>query len=436
MRFKVLASANRAIHIAAFKQIDPVLTRLLMLGVVFRRDSLRVTCALLTAAIMPALFGCRAEKPVDSLIGCAEEINTGARPFAKSRDQRFEGKVQQSRARCRGGNIALNARNVPWVDWTNYYGTGDASSKGLPTQTLRGITGSLIDLEYERVELLKFNLFDNSGTYSQYLQGRYPADGPAIKTWAEMRLPASHPSFKDVGGAGEQICKGELIRGRTLTGICNDIRNPLMGSTSMYFARNVEFENTFPELALNEITRNRHGGRLSLLVPDPQVISRKLFTRAQTDSAACADGNGKPGFARDANCDYKTAPFFNVLAAFWIQFMTHDWFSHLEEGHNAAEYMNVGCTSQKVNGVETPLRPEDAARLGCRPGDAVDRAYVADSRSPATFNFRGREYTARAPKVFRNTNTAWWDASQLYGYDTTSRAAGESFEAGRFTPGN
>ena len=40
-----------------------------------------------------------------------------------------------------------------------------------------------------------------------------------------------------------------------------------------------------------------------------------------------------------ANCDYKKAPFFNVLAAYWIQFMTHDWFSHLEEGHNAAEYM-------------------------------------------------------------------------------------------------
>ena len=43
---------------------------------------------------------------------------------------------------------------------------------------------------------------------------------------------------------------------------------------------------------------------------------------------------GKPGYAKDANCDYKKAPFFNVLAAFWIQFMTHDWFSHMEEGHN------------------------------------------------------------------------------------------------------
>ena len=41
----------------------------------------------------------------------------------------------------------------------------------------------------------------------------------------------------------------------------------------------------------------------------------------------------------DARCDYKPASFFNVLAAFWIQFMTHDWFSHLDEGRNAPELM-------------------------------------------------------------------------------------------------
>jgi len=357
----------------------------------------------------------------DSIGDCVDELSTGARRFAETRDQRFEGKVQPSTAGCRGGDVAVKARDVPWVDWTNYYGTGDASSKGLPTQTLRGVTGSLIDLEYQRVELLKFNLFDNSGTFSQYVKGRYPTDGPAVKTWAEMRLPAGHPSFRDVGGSDEQLCKGELIRGRTLTGICNDIRNPLMGSTGTYFARNVELENTFPDLGLNEVTRNRHVGRLSLMTPDPQVISRKLFTRQQSDSAACADGNGKPGFAKDANCDYKKAPFFNVLAAFWIQFMTHDWFSHLEEGHNASEYMKVGCVSQKVNGVETPLTAEDAARLGCRPADAMERAYVADSRKPGTFTHNGREYLTRAPKVFKNTNTAWWDASQLYGYDSISR---------------
>ena len=98
----------------------------------------------------------------------------------------------------------------------------------------------------------------------------------------------------------------------------------------------MQFEATFPELGKNELARNRHGDRLGLLQPDPQVISRELFTRAQSQpdalprrAAAC------PATSGDANCDYQKAPFFNVLAAFWIQFMTHDWFSHLEEGHNA-----------------------------------------------------------------------------------------------------
>ncbi len=313
-------------------------------------------------------------------------------------------------------------RDVPWVDWANYYSTADAASKSAwPTRNWRGINGALIDLEYERVELIRFNLFDNSGTFEQYKKGRGDREGPALKTWAEMRLPPGHPDYDSVGGSGEQLCRGGLIRGRNLTGICNDIRNPLMGSTGALFARNVEFETTFPDAGLTENTHNRHAGRVSLMTPDPQVVSRRLFTRLQSDSAACADGYGKTGYAKDANCDYKKAPFFNVLAAFWIQFMTHDWFSHLEEGHNSAEYMKVGCASQKVQGVETPLKPADVARLGCRPDDAMERVYVADTTNPATFSVGGRNYLSRAPKTFRNTNTAWWDASQIYGYDQRSR---------------
>ena len=44
--------------------------------------------------------------------------------------------------------------------------------------------------------------------------------------------------------------------------------------------------------------------------------------------------------------------------------MTHDWFSHLEEGHNAPQYMNVGCASQKVNDIETPLTAAQVAQSG------------------------------------------------------------------------
>jgi hypothetical protein len=375
---------------------------------------LGLSAVLSTSLLLPACKETDFEQCIDHVLG-------GPMRVAATRDQRFQGKVRPTTAQCRGGDGALRFLDTPWVDWSNYHGAGDARSLSSRTQNLRGVGGALIDLEYERIELIKFNLFDNNGTFEAYVTGRQSTEGPAIKTWPELRLPAGHPNYAEVGGAGEQTCAGALIRGRTLTGICNDLRNPLMGSTGTVFARNVEFEETFPEAGLNDLTKSRHGDRLSLLTPDPQVISRKLFTRQQTNAAACANGYGTTGFSTDANCDYKKAPFFNVIAAYWIQFMTHDWFSHLDEGHNAAEYMKVGCASQKVNGVETPLSGEDAARLGCRPGDAIDKGFVAADGAPPVFRAGTRDYLGRAPKTFRNLNTAWWDTSQIYGYDATSQ---------------
>jgi len=99
-----------------------------------------------------------------------------------------------------------------------------------------------------------------------------------------------------------------------------------------------------------------------------------------------------------------------VLAAFWIQFMTHDWFSHMKEGVNdTSKFMAVGCTEA------------DAARYGCRPGDRIDAGLVKQDGPPETFkDGKGREYLTRAPKTMANNNTAWWDGSQIYGYDETS----------------
>ncbi len=353
---------------------------------------------LLLLALLLVAVACNRAKTA-SLKACEEVLANGLRPIAQTREERFQGKVDEARALCRGGDNAVAASKTPWVDWANYFATGDASSKspglltenGILAPNSRGVNAALLDMEYQRIELIKFNLFDNNGTYREYIEGRQGIDGPALKVWKEMRLAKDHPSYRDVGGDATQICQADLIRTRTLTGICNDIRNPLMGSTGQMFARNMEFDTTFPDLGRTELTRNRHGNRLALLKPDPQLISRKLFTRDQSN----------PG-------DYLKAPHFNVLAAFWIQFMTHDWFSHLEEGHNAPQYMEVGC--------DTP----EARKTGCRADDRIDKSYVADSTEPAKFTHNGKEYLTRAPKTFRNTVTAWWDASQIYGYDERS----------------
>jgi hypothetical protein len=368
------------------------------------------------------LFGCSpSEKTevrveLESLHACQILLEAGVRSIATTRDTRFLGKVAEATTKCRGGDYAAKFRATPWTDWENYWAAGDLSSKapdfvrqaGLAGPNERGLDGALLDLEYERIELIKFNLFDNNKTYEAYVSGRKGVGGSALKVWPEMRLPEGHPEYVNVGGAGEQLCRGELVRHRTLTGICNDIRNPLMGSTGQLFARNVEFSATFPDLGGNELAKNRHGDRLGLLKPDPQVISRTLLTRAQSDPGKCNDGYGLKDYSADANCDYKKAPFFNVLAAFWIQFMTHDWFTHLEEGHNADEFMAVGCSEA------------DVKVLGCRPADRIDKAYVAESGKPATFTHAGVEHATRAPRTFRNNTTAWWDASQIYGYDERS----------------
>ncbi len=389
-----------------------------------------IACSVLGAALPLVLGGCAATMgAAQDQVACARMMAGGFRVIAAERTSRFLGKVSADTARCRGGERAVQFRAKPYVDWANYWAAGDAASTSPGSTAVgthfeangRGIDGALLDLEYQRIELIKFNLFDNSGTYREYVEGRDGVAGPALKTWEAMRLPPGHRGYEAVGGQGEQLCRGELIRFRTLDGTCNDIRNPLMGATGQPFARNVEFESTFPDLGRDELARNRHGDRLSLLRPDPQVISRKLFTRTQSQPGKCHAGEGLPGDAADGHCDYKKAPAFNVLAAFWIQFMTHDWFSHLEEGHNQPTMIAAGCATQRRGSVDAPLTPAEIAQLGCRSGDRVDAAYIAEDRAPNAFVFQGREYLTRAYKTTRNNVTAWWDASQLYGYDEPSR---------------
>src|SRR5260370_10551705 len=141
---------------------------------------------------------------------------------------------------------------APGADWSNYWATGDATSRSdrrdvdIPVldRNQRGIGGALLDLERQRMELIKFNLFDNK-TFEQYLTGKVDGkilDGATLKTWKAMRLTADDPAFRSLNADadGAQTCTGELTRFRTLTGICNDVRNPAMGSSGQLFARNVE----------------------------------------------------------------------------------------------------------------------------------------------------------------------------------------------------
>ncbi len=212
----------------------------------------KVLFSLLLVAVLLGIY----PKIRESRLGsCVAYAFGGLRNVATDRSARFLGKVSEDTARCRGGEAAVAWRKTPWLDWPQYWSAGGEQSRfsgmvsrfNLLSPNTRGINGALLDLEYQRMELLKFNLFDNHGTYEEYFRGQNSALSKLAMSWPQLRLPREHALFAAAGGKGPQKCSGEMIRFRTLTGICNDILNPLMGSVGQPFARNVEF--TFPELA-------------------------------------------------------------------------------------------------------------------------------------------------------------------------------------------
>src|SRR5207245_966227 len=98
---------------------------------------------------------------------------------------------------------------------------------------------------------------------------------------------------------------------RTVDGTFNDLGDPSMGATGARFARDVPIEITAappPD---------------TLVEPSPRTVSLKLMSREH----------------------FVPATTLNLLAACWIQFENHDWFSH---GPNPAE-----------DYIEIPLPPGD-----------------------------------------------------------------------------
>ncbi|HUC97641.1 MAG TPA: peroxidase family protein [Candidatus Polarisedimenticolaceae bacterium] len=379
-------------------------------------------CLLLTLALLGAYPLIR-QTQVGSCIAYALG---GLREVSHERTARFLGKVYEDSARCRGGESAVAWRNTPWIDWQRYAAAagpesrtpGLAGNLGFFSPDIRGINGALLDLEYQRLELLKFNLFDNSGTFDTYMRESHSPSSHVTKIWPELRLPKDHPFYADVGGDGPQLCSGELIRFRTISGICNDITNPLMGSSGQPFARNVDFESTFPELAIDRIATNRHGDRIGLLSPDPQLISQKLLSRPLPGTC---DSDDLSKNSIEASCDYQKASHLNLLAAFWIQFITHDWFSHLDEGQNQSAMMAMGCDNHQAANDQSSSTSTKTQPVGCRAADRVDKSLIAEDIPAPTFRIGNNSYMSRAHRTTANKVTAWWDASQIYGYDETSR---------------
>ena len=145
---------------------------------------------------------------------------------------------------------------------------------------------------------------------------------------------------------------------RQADGSYTDLGCPWMGMAGARFGRNVPIGDT-------------HGEQPpELYEPNPRQVSRDLLARRS----------------------FVPVPHLNVLVPAWLQFMVHDWLSH-----------GGGDTTNPPH--KLPLPPgddwpgPDMTILRTLPDD---RCCPADQGQPATY---------------RNTETHWWDGSQIYGSD-------------------
>jgi hypothetical protein len=163
---------------------------------------------------------------------------------------------------------------------------------------------------------------------------------------------------------------------RTMEGTHNDLGDPQMGRTGVRFGRNVPLEYTYPE------------PEPALLSPSPRLISQKLLTRDT----------------------FKPATTLNLLAAAWIQFMTHDWFNH---GDNQTDNPLLIDVPEDDPWFEKPMR--------------IQRTATDPTRTPEE---EGR------PPAYVNVVSHWWDASGVYGCDDATCARVRSEADGKLVVEN
>lgn len=133
-----------------------------------------------------------------------------------------------------------------------------------------------------------------------------------------------------------------------------------------------------------------------LMSPNPRDISCKLL-------------------ARDANKSNKGTDYaksINLLAAAWIQFQSHDWFSH---GEPIEEFPMEVDTSNDPEHDRWPTQPMLVRRTRPDPtrakGDNLPGFIQPQSCNPVA----STKSNLGCPVTFVNSEAHWWDASQVYG---------------------
>ncbi|GII91873.1 peroxidase family protein [Sinosporangium siamense] len=179
----------------------------------------------------------------------------------------------------------------------------------------------------------------------------------AVLGLARMREELRRHNLHDTYGAGGERSRTptpDIPSHRTYDGSGYDPDDIDMGRAGTRFDRNAPLAMTFPE------PMDR------LMSPNPRMVADRLLTRT----------------------DFIPARSLNMLAAAWIQFQNHDWFSH-GDNHEAA-----------------PLEVEL---------DGGDPWYERPMRIRRTRPDPVAHTGGDRPPTYENTVTHWWDGSQVYG---------------------
>src|SRR5581483_1794324 len=195
------------------------------------------------------------------------------------------------------------------------------------------LPAQLAQLAHFREDLRRFNLYDTEE----------PADAGSFASSADAELGANN---------AEIVVLDEPPPYRTYDGSQTDPDHPRMGQTGTRFGRNMPLDSTYPQ-------------EQGFFDPSPREVSRELLNRDT----------------------FKPATSLNVLAAAWLQFQNHDWFSH---GDNS-----------ETEFIQVPLSPDD---------DWDGGTMEVRRTSPDSTNSGGE-----LPPTYVNKVTPWWDGSQLYG---------------------
>ena len=199
---------------------------------------------------------------------------------------------------------------------------------------------------------------------------------------------------------GTETPPPEVLTARTPDGSWNDLNDPGMGSRGSDFARNIDPSRITPETPPE------------LYNPSPRTVSLELLTRDE----------------------FKPATNLNILAAAWIQFENHNWFFH---GRGTPdEVMEIPLDSDDPwpehpmhvrRTVSMPAHHDGAGNDGNGTGHGPREQAGSENGNAAT--------SANGSVDFANTETHWWDASQLYGSDQPAQNAVRTFEDGKLQIG-